>query len=153
MEVKQLQSHLEAGLPMGTAPFPSTHNIATIMKKFLRQLPTPVLTFEMNDRFIAVNNLESKDEKIAELRKIVASLPECNRELLHCTLQLVSETSKLSDKNMMNAENLSKVIFPNLLWPKTIDPSDLSQFDDAKKANLVGQFMIEHCNELFVDNE
>lgn len=64
----------------------------------------------------------------------------------------MSETSRLSDKNMMTTENLSKVIVPNLLWPKTIDPSDLSQFDDAKKANAVGQFLIDNYYELFPDH-
>jgi hypothetical protein len=54
-----------------------------------------------------------------------------------------------SGVNMMNAENLSKVLSPNLIWKETVNLSDLSQVIDMKKANDLTQVMITRYYDLF----
>jgi hypothetical protein len=54
-----------------------------------------------------------------------------------------------SDKNMMSSGNLATCWAPNLMAPETINPSNFDPFEPR----AVVEFMIEHYNEIFPDDE
>jgi hypothetical protein len=130
------------------------HVVAGVLKLFLRELPTPLLTFVLYDSLIALIDKEEElsEDKVGALDELLSSLPESNRHLLRELLLLLSEVMKYSETNCMTANNLATVIGPALLWPK---PADTNSFDQSlQQLRSVSyiikltQFMIEHHNDL-----
>ena len=83
------------------------------------------------------------------MRELVNSIPDANYHLLKFVIGLMSELSKKPEETQMDAENLAKVITPNLIWKETVEIMDLSLVQDAMKGNLVGKAMIEEYEVVF----
>ena len=161
------------------------HNITSLIKTFLRELPTPLISFDYYDEFLRcagtslslslslslsrspISSISSsftreshqydilhttdysghKQEK--RILRTIRKLPPENYTLIKFLCHLMYDVGLHSGVNMMNAENLSKVLSPNLIWKETVNLSDLSQVIDMKKANDLAQVMITHYYELF----
>ena len=141
------------------------------MKSFFRELPTPILTYANYNKFIScagtfpfpfllflishqywfVNTeITSEEEQINHLTDIVSNLPQANYDLLKFLFSLLYDLSLLADETQMTAENLAKVISPNLIWKESPDINDLSLVDDALKGNSIVNFMILNNDKIFV---
>lgn len=93
--------------------------------------------------------LPSVDEKIGALQKLIFSLPQSNYALLNFLFSLLHDLSCNSQETQMNAENLAKVISPNLIWKEILDITDVSVVEDALKGNRIAEVMIVHYGQLF----
>lgn len=140
--------------------------LAAVLKKFLRDLPVPLLTFKLYDLFIlsqklgSVSNANEVDAKLARKRERVlklayAMLPKAHRDLaevLFAFLSWVSTFANIDDNNdniggsKMDTHNLATVITPNILYGK-VDASSQSKgkgssdgesIDPSKLVNSVG---------------
>ncbi|GAV28596.1 hypothetical protein PMKS-002067 [Pichia membranifaciens] len=112
--------------------------LAAVLKKFLRDLPIPLLTFKLYDMFILSQklgsgpNISEDDAKLARKRERVlklayAMLPKAHRDLaevLFAFLSWVSTFANIDDNNdnmggsKMDTHNLATVITPNILYAK-----------------------------------
>jgi hypothetical protein len=81
----------------------------------LRDLPTPLIPFNLFDEFISLLEIEEEEIKINHIRKCLKKLEEPNRNCLGMLLDLLYEISTHSNKNMMNTQNLSVVTISFLL--------------------------------------
>ncbi|XP_043281420.1 phosphatidylinositol 3-kinase regulatory subunit alpha isoform X2 [Venturia canescens] len=57
--------------------------IASALKKFLRELPDPVIPVQWYDRFLEASNLRGDEQCAARLAQLVAELPEHHRSTLY----------------------------------------------------------------------
>lgn len=146
-EVKELKEKIDNGEPLDEN-FENIHLLTTLMKAFLRELPTPILTFENYDSFIAAADC-SGEEQIDTLRKIMLALPKPNYNLLKMLFELLYDLSQFSEQTQMTAENLAKVISPNLIWKKELDILDLSAVQDTMKGNDLAVVLIDKHKEIF----
>lgn len=92
------------------------HVAAVLIKSYLRELPEPILTFQLYDEVIQVPSL-SKTERVTAVKKIILEkLPEENYKVLKFIVTFLTKVMDCSDLNKMNASNLAVVFGPNLVW-------------------------------------
>merc|ERR1739848_27322 len=112
-EVKEFKERLDAGEDIEESAWLNIHVTSTLMKAFLRELPVPILLFDNYSIFMNTFDLKG-EEQIDALKKLFSSLPENNYNLLMTLFSILNELSENSEQTQMNAENLAKVISPNL---------------------------------------
>lgn len=125
--------------------------LAALMKKWLRELPTPLLTFNYYDLWIS-----SQIEPTLELKKRILQLTYCllprdHRNLLEVLLYFFSWVASFSevDKDTgskMDAHNLATVLAPNIL----ISKQSQGQNDQSGDAYFLA---IEVVNQLIEQHE
>ncbi|XP_078508270.1 rho GTPase-activating protein 40 isoform X3 [Lissotriton helveticus] len=85
-----------------------------LLKKFIREFPTPLLTAEYISAFAAVQNIPDLKQRLQALNLLILLLPECNRNTLKALLEFLRKVVVHEKKNKMNLWNVSTVIAPNL---------------------------------------
>ncbi|KAG0271083.1 hypothetical protein BGZ95_001180 [Linnemannia exigua] len=90
------------------------HAVAGLLKMFLRELPSSVLTRELHKDFLGVIELPNKMDRVDELTRLVACLPEENYTLLRALTAHLIEIVDNSDINKMTARNVGIVFSPTL---------------------------------------
>ncbi|XP_054861095.1 GEM-interacting protein isoform X2 [Amphiprion ocellaris] len=139
----------------------SPHDITSILKQFFKELPEPLLTFDLYNDFIAVGKtIQHLSERetppdtneildiVHNLQKLLQKLPTyCYSTLQHimCHLQKVSENFE----NKMSPSNLGIVFGPTLLRPLvSTDMSMIALLETSYQAVLV-EFLITHHDKVF----
>eukprot|EP00455_Lapot_gusevi_P021986 TRINITY_DN2293_c0_g1_i1.p1 TRINITY_DN2293_c0_g1~~TRINITY_DN2293_c0_g1_i1.p1 ORF type:complete len:503 (-),score=159.84 TRINITY_DN2293_c0_g1_i1:315-1823(-) len=86
------------------------------MKLVLRQLkPEPLLTFDLYQRFLAVDAMATIEDKLLALRQLHDQLPVPNQGFLRYLIRFLREVAQDADVNMMTSKNLAIVFGPNIL--------------------------------------
>uniref|UniRef100_G3PRB7 Rho GTPase activating protein 1 n=1 Tax=Gasterosteus aculeatus aculeatus TaxID=481459 RepID=G3PRB7_GASAC len=91
------------------------HLAAVILKTFLRELPEPLLTYQLYNDIINFSAVSS-DNQESLMKTLVESLPEENYEALRFLITFLAQVSANSEVNKMTNSNLAVVFGPNLLW-------------------------------------
>ncbi|XP_072225589.1 GEM-interacting protein [Leuresthes tenuis] len=139
----------------------SPHDITSILKHFFKELPEPLLTFDLYNDFIAVGKIiqhmseRETSPDPAEIADIIHSLQKLLQKLpSYCfiTLQhLMSHLQKVSEnyENKMSSSNLGIVFGPTLLRPLvSMDMSMIALLETSYQALLV-EFLITHHAKIF----
>lgn len=132
------------------------HVFTGLIKKFLRELPNPLLGCNAEySKWIEISKLvttQCVSDLIVSITDILNCLPSPNVTLVLDILQLASLISEKSSVNLMDVDNLSRVIGPNLLWDHSIlDP--LLSTEHIFLVNSLTAFMITHVDLLTPDPE
>ncbi|XP_069004990.1 GEM-interacting protein [Embiotoca jacksoni] len=139
----------------------SPHDVSSILKHFFKELPEPLLTFDLYNDFIAmgktiqfINEREPSADTnqimdiIHNLQKLLQKLPSyCYSTLKH----LMSHLQKVSEnfENKMSPSNLGIVFGPTLLRPLvSTDASMIALLETSYQAALV-EFLITHHDKIF----
>jgi len=125
----------------------SAIQLAALMKKFLRDLQNPVLTFKLYQLFIVSQKASTEEKSMKILNYACGLLPKYNRDLLEVLLLFLKHISTLTDDNnntgtKMNSDNLATVIAPNILYSKYKDMN--KDKDDSALAIKAVKQLIEH---------
>eukprot|EP00013_Stygamoeba_regulata_P021498 CAMPEP_0177644602 /NCGR_PEP_ID=MMETSP0447-20121125/8779_1 /TAXON_ID=0 /ORGANISM="Stygamoeba regulata, Strain BSH-02190019" /LENGTH=1051 /DNA_ID=CAMNT_0019146981 /DNA_START=13 /DNA_END=3164 /DNA_ORIENTATION=- len=118
------------------------NSVADIVKHFLRELPQPLLTFELYDTFIKASETSNTDT----LKRALSQLPPANYHVLHVIFYLLYQISINSEHNKMGHENLGLVMGPNLLWKKGDAGIALSSLNTI---NNIAILLIKQYHEIF----
>ncbi|KAG9300575.1 hypothetical protein G9A89_000756 [Geosiphon pyriformis] len=107
--------------------------VAALMKKFLRELPDPLLTFKLHKLFITSQKLEDEVTRKKILHLTCCLLPTVNRdtmEVLFIFFKWVASFSHVDEEtgSKMDLHNLATVITPNILYSKSKDPTKDDSF-------------------------
>ncbi|KAI8376221.1 uncharacterized protein BYT42DRAFT_645861 [Radiomyces spectabilis] len=105
------------------------HAIAGLLKMWLRELPTSVLTRERRMDFLHVIDLLDRKERVNELGRLVSSLPLANYTLLRALTAHLIRVVQHADVNKMTIRNVSIVFSPTLGIPATIFNLFMSEFE------------------------
>jgi RalA-binding protein 1 len=81
------------------------HAVASLLKLYLRELPTSILTRDRHLDFLKVLELDDKPKKIASFNVLVHQLPAANYALLQALCAFLIEVINNSDLNKMNVRN------------------------------------------------
>jgi RalA-binding protein 1 len=81
------------------------HAVASLLKLYLRELPSSVLTRELHLDFLKVLDVEDKDKRVAGFNVLVHKLPRANAELLSNLCSYLADIANRSDVNKMNVRN------------------------------------------------
>lgn len=121
------------------------HVVACLLKLYLRELPTPVLTFDLYDSFLAVLDHEDDDSRAQALAGLLQQLPSHNILLLDRLLKMLILVASKSSVNLMHASNLSIVFGVNML--KSTDNNPLRVAKDNASVNKVCELLITYYSD------
>ncbi|KAI5814829.1 hypothetical protein BZA77DRAFT_294720 [Pyronema omphalodes] len=96
------------------------HAIAGLLKLYLRELPTSILTSERRDDFVRVTEMNDKSEKITALNNLVHSLPAENFALLKALSGHLLRIVDNAAINKMTIRNVGIVFSPTLNIPAQV---------------------------------
>ncbi|KAI9315454.1 hypothetical protein BX666DRAFT_2028366 [Dichotomocladium elegans] len=105
------------------------HAVAGLLKMWLRELPTNVLTREHYSEFLHVIDLLNRKDRVNELGRLVSQLPLANYTLLRALSAHLLRVVQNADLNKMTARNVSIVFSMTLSIPPMIFSLFLSEFD------------------------
>ncbi|KAJ3885514.1 hypothetical protein GG344DRAFT_13468, partial [Lentinula edodes] len=105
------------------------HAIAGLLKSFLRDLPSSILTRELHMRFLSVIDFVDPQERIKELSQLIASLPITNYSLLRALTAHLILIVQNSAVNKMTMRNVGIVFSPTLGIPAGVFSLMLGEFN------------------------
>ncbi|GAA5899433.1 hypothetical protein JCM6882_009115 [Rhodosporidiobolus microsporus] len=111
--------------------------LAALLKKFLRDLPDPLMTFKLFHLFIAAQRIPDEAERKKVLHFVCCLMPKHHRdtmEVLFVFLKWVASFSHVDEEtgSKMDLQNLATVISPNILYAKGKDPARDESFSAAR---------------------
>ncbi|KAI7900972.1 Rho GTPase activation protein [Cokeromyces recurvatus] len=137
------------------------HAITGVVKRYLRQLPEPVIPTSFHDNFIqlydeATKKIITSSSIINLFATLIQQLPIEHFHLIHYIILLSSKIQLHSNINMMNPEALAVVLAPvctGLLETETISVTNkkrlISIFMEANtKWTRIWTLLIEHSHDL-----
>uniref|UniRef100_A0A1A7W6M7 Rho GTPase activating protein 1 n=1 Tax=Iconisemion striatum TaxID=60296 RepID=A0A1A7W6M7_9TELE len=113
--VKEVQLRYNSGAVVSFREMEDVHLAAVILKSFLRELPEPLLTYQLYNDIVNFTSV-SQEDQAAVMKALVESLPEENYSSLRYLITFLAQVSANSDVNKMTNGNLAVVFGPNLLW-------------------------------------
>ncbi|CCH58436.1 hypothetical protein TBLA_0A06440 [Henningerozyma blattae CBS 6284] len=146
------------------------HAVAGVLKRYLRKLYDPIITFEAYDPLIKIvrnndlinklplNSNEDNDIKktdsvnslnrfvLTSMTKIINSLPKEHYNVLKFLSQHLSKVASFSEVNLMTLFNLSVVFAPGLLR----DHNGEKDITDLKVRNYAIGYILENHRSIFV---
>ncbi|KAK3941068.1 hypothetical protein QBC46DRAFT_432490, partial [Diplogelasinospora grovesii] len=96
------------------------HAIASLLKLYLRELPSTILTRDLHLEFLSVTEMTNQKEKIAALSELVERLPQANATLLKYLIAFLIKIINHSDVNKMTVRNVGIVFSPTLNIPAPV---------------------------------
>ncbi|GMT28295.1 hypothetical protein PFISCL1PPCAC_19592 [Pristionchus fissidentatus] len=94
------------------------HVLTTLVKSFLRELPDPIMTFDLYENFLNVSEVEETAERIRCLTVMVDLLPKHNKCVLDRLIYHMARVAHQDSVNRMNAHNLALIFGPCLMRRK-----------------------------------
>ncbi|KAJ7400254.1 Rho GTPase activating protein 40 [Pitangus sulphuratus] len=118
--IKSLEQKLERDFYTGLFRWDEVHqnDVSGLLKRFIRELPAPLLTAEYLPAFAAVQNIPDLKQRLQALNLLILILPEPNRNTLKALLEFLGKVVARENNNKMNLWNVSTVMAPNLFMHK-----------------------------------
>ncbi|XP_055549556.1 rho GTPase-activating protein conundrum [Wyeomyia smithii] len=101
------------------------HDLSALLKRWLRELPQPLLANDLVHLFYQTNVLPPHDQYRA-LAVLCQLLPHENRNTLRELLNFFRLVVDLQDSNKMTQQNVATIIAPSFFPPRFIHPPDKS---------------------------
>ncbi|CAI2179988.1 13156_t:CDS:2, partial [Funneliformis geosporum] len=114
---------------IGEGEYYDVHAVAGLLKLYLRELPTSVLTRELHAEFVNVIDLLDRRDRINELGRLVSALPLSNYTLLRTLTGHLIRIVQNSDINKMTVRNIGIVFSPTLGIPAGVFSLFMAEFD------------------------
>jgi hypothetical protein len=123
----------------------SPHDVASLLKSFLGEVPEPLLT---EKHFVAHTQLPDMApcKRLQTVQLLLQLLPAENLQLLNQLLNLLVNVTH-EEANKMNIEALATLFAPHILVPRKMTASELHTVSPTITKSLA--FMIEHSSEIF----
>lgn len=129
-----------------TPPLPEKyadpHVIAGVLKKYLRSLPDPLLTFEFYPDFVAAAQKQNETQRKAAILNIINQLPKANYDNLRYLTKFLSYLSEKNQENKMSPQNIAIVMSPNLLWSPNENENYIDQVNSTATVNTIVEALI-----------
>lgn len=127
--------------------------LAALLKKYLRELPEPLMTFSLYKLFVRCGHQQHIEKRKRILHLACCLLPKPNRDtmlLIFCCLKWVAT---FSDTNKMDIPNLARVIAPNVLYDKPSNSStattDLVRQGAQEEINVI-ETLIREADQIAI---
>ncbi|XP_038639282.1 SH3 domain-binding protein 1-like isoform X2 [Scyliorhinus canicula] len=139
--LKRLKSALDRG-SFDPQEFNSdSHAVAGALKSYLRELPQPLMTFDLYEEWFQAASEKDLSKKVESLREICAKLPPESYNNFRYLIKFLAKLADYQQVNKMSPSNIAIVLGPNLLWPR--DEGKVSMMDMASASSVQVVSVIE----------
>ncbi|XP_054914062.1 SH3 domain-binding protein 1 [Poeciliopsis prolifica] len=149
--VKRLKTCLNQGAVDHSEFSMDPHAVAGALKCYLRELPEPLMTFELYSDWFSAAGEKDLSVKLEKFRNLLQKLPPENYNNLRYLVQFLSLLSEQQAVNKMTPSNIAIVLGPNLLWPRA--EGEAALFDMAAASSvqvvMVIEPLIQYSSSLF----
>uniref|UniRef100_A0A8C4HQ32 Myosin IXA n=1 Tax=Dicentrarchus labrax TaxID=13489 RepID=A0A8C4HQ32_DICLA len=146
-KIKELKQGLDTDVDSMNLDDYNIHVIASVFKQWLRDLPNPLMTFELYEEFIRAMCLQDKKEMIRGVYSVIDQLSRTHLNTLERLIFHLVRIALQEDTNRMSANALAIVFAPCILrCPDTIDPLQSVQ-DIGKTTACVEVIICEQMNK------
>ncbi|XP_051943967.1 uncharacterized protein si:dkeyp-68b7.12 [Hippocampus zosterae] len=128
------------------------HCVSSLCKAYFRELPNPLLTYQLYDKFAEAVAVQLEEERLVKIRDVLKELPAPHYRTLEFLMCHLVKMASYSPETNMHARNLAIVWAPNLLRSKDIEVSGFSgtaAFMEVRVQSIVVEFILTHVPELF----
>uniref|UniRef100_A0A8C8FG89 Myosin IXb n=1 Tax=Oncorhynchus tshawytscha TaxID=74940 RepID=A0A8C8FG89_ONCTS len=140
---RELHQLLETNPERATLEKYSIHTVTGLVKRWLRELPEPLLTFSLYNDFLHAVELPEQSEQLRAVYQKLDDLPPSNFNTLERLVFHLVRVAKEEEHNRMSANSLAIVFAPCILRsPDTTDPF-LSMKDISKITTCVEILILE----------
>lgn len=125
--------------------------VAALLKRYLRELPDPLMTYKLYRVWIAAAKIPDEDKRRQCLHLACCLLPKCHRdslEILFCFLKWASSFHQVDDESgsKMDIKNLATVIAPNILFANDKAPAlDSDHMYAISAVEMLVNYLEEMC--------
>ncbi|TQV97271.1 RhoGAP domain-containing protein [Cordyceps javanica] len=105
------------------------HAVASLLKLYLRELPSTILTRDLHLEFLSTTEIANRDEKVAMMAHLVQRLPEANLTLLKYLISFLIRIINNASVNKMTVRNVGIVFSPTLNIPAPVFATFLQNFE------------------------
>ncbi|XP_008142872.2 SH3 domain-binding protein 1 [Eptesicus fuscus] len=128
------------------------HAVAGALKSYLRELPEPLMTFDLYDDWMKAASLKEPRARLEALQEVCSRLPPENFSNLRYLMKFLARLAEDQEVNKMTPSNIAIVLGPNLLWPPEKE-GDQAQLDAASVSSIqvvgVVEALIQNADTLF----
>ncbi|XP_024916465.1 rho GTPase-activating protein 36 isoform X2 [Cynoglossus semilaevis] len=165
--VRQLRENFDLGVDVRLDLEHSVHDVAALLKEFLRDMPDPLLPRELYAAFLHSHRLRGA-EQLHFLQHLLYLLPPCNCDTLLRLLTLLQTVQSFAQDsvgtdgeeipgNKMTAANLAVIFGPNLLQKERgvggggeVTPHSAAGMEDSAAIINVTLMLIQNYRKLFM---
>lgn len=109
--------------------FYDMHAVASLLKLYLRELPTTILSRDLHLEFLATTEITDRTEKIRALAELSTRLPLANATLLKYLISFLIKIINNADMNKMTVRNVGIVFSPTLNIPAPVFAMFLQNYE------------------------
>ncbi|XP_072460054.1 rho GTPase-activating protein 17 isoform X4 [Notamacropus eugenii] len=148
-KLKKLKAALDCSTSQLDEFYSDPHAVAGALKSYLRELPEPLMTFNLYEEWTKVASVQDSDKKLQDLWSICQKLPKPNLANFRYLIKFLAKLAQTSDVNKMTPSNIAIVLGPNLLWAKT--EGSLADMAAATSVHVVAVIepIIQHADWFF----
>ncbi|KAL1278638.1 hypothetical protein QQF64_025311, partial [Cirrhinus molitorella] len=148
-KLKKLKASLDCGVLDVQEYSADPHAIAGALKSYLRELPEPLMTFELYDEWIQASNIQDMDKRLQALLCTCEKLPADNLNNFRYLIKFLAKLTEHQDSNKMTPGNIAIVLGPNLLW--THSEGNMTEMMTTMSLQIVGiiEPIIQHADWFF----
>nr|XP_054531736.1 SH3 domain-binding protein 1 isoform X3 [Pan troglodytes] len=141
-----------SSLDTALAELRENHGQAGALKSYLRELPEPLMTFDLYDDWMRAASLKEPGARLQALQEVCSRLPPENLSNLRYLMKFLARLAEEQEVNKMTPSNIAIVLGPNLLWPPEKE-GDQAQLDAASVSSIqvvgVVEALIQSADTLF----
>ncbi|XP_019370791.1 PREDICTED: SH3 domain-binding protein 1 isoform X1 [Gavialis gangeticus] len=150
--LRKLKCSLASGSSALEEFYSDPHAVAGALKSYLRELPQPLMTFDLYDNWLNVAFFKEPEERVQSLRDTCSRLPQDSYNNLRYLIKFLAKLAEHQEVNKMSPSNIAIVLGPNLLWSQqnTGDPLqlDLASVSSIQVVGVV-EALIQNADSLF----
>uniref|UniRef100_A0A8D0GSK3 Rho GTPase activating protein 31 n=1 Tax=Sphenodon punctatus TaxID=8508 RepID=A0A8D0GSK3_SPHPU len=128
------------------------HCVGSLCKLYFRELPNPLLTYELYKKFTEAVSCYPEEEQLAQIQNVIEELPPSHYRTLEYLIKHLTHLASFSNVTNMHSRNLALVWAPNLLRSKeteAIGCNGDAAFLEVRVQQLVIEFILNHVDEIF----
>ncbi|XP_054070408.1 unconventional myosin-IXa isoform X4 [Rissa tridactyla] len=146
-KIKELRQGLDTDIENVNLDDYNIHVIASVFKQWLRDLPNPLMTFELYEEFLRAMGLQERKETVRGVYSVIDQLSRTHLSTLERLIFHLVRIALQEETNRMSANALAIVFAPCILrCPDTTDPLQSVQ-DISKTTTCVELIVIEQMNK------
>ncbi|CAH6792337.1 Arhgap31 [Phodopus roborovskii] len=128
------------------------HCVGSLCKLYFRELPNPLLTYELYEKFTEAVSHCPEEGQLARIQNVIQELPPPHYRTLEYLIRHLAHIASFSSKTNMHARNLALVWAPNLLRCKKIEATIYNgdaAFLAVRVQQVVIEFILNHADQIF----
>ncbi|XP_069460979.1 rho GTPase-activating protein 33 isoform X2 [Ambystoma mexicanum] len=130
------------------------HCVSSLCKLYFRELPNPLLTYQLYDKFAEAMSFHSEGDRLIRVHDVIQQLPPPHYRTLEFLMRHLSRLATHSTVTSMHVKNLAIVWAPNLLRSMEIEAVGLNgadAFREVRVQSVVVEFLLSNVDILFSD--